>query len=679
MKVFIKYLNNKVLLNTKKYQSIKSIINDYIIETNINDEIDNFYLDYNGNYLNLDNSLEKYNIQDDCILTLNKKLKGGEGGFFKYFMKNKLLVFILMVIAFMPVFLLPMGFFPVLSSLIKVIIDKSLDSISKYLICDLGKVTLVKRFRFLTFFIKYVIFILIVYVMITLPLIILCVTLKGHSIKDDPKSMCKPINVGSTAGLILTIIYFLIYSWYRFGNYIINPIISFFKKFYVTDVLFVPILTGILNLYNNIKYLPINLIPYVGGGIYAYLNALSKIPEGFEVAIASILDIGCRGDFSKLSKSNGETDLTKNKKFMKIFNNIINKNNNPNITDKNIYNYEINIKNNDDDEYNKELKINIDTIKKIKEKTVNPICINDDSECCNPKFFITIGERLEKYLNNPVSESLFKKYQIYPSVILLIQSLYEYGLDDIDDVQQFYSSNIESKKRYLQKIFENNSNKLSKSLKILIKDYLNNDNTTLLEKIKNNLEGSFKDNNLEKKFYLRKIDKEEDPDLKKFYLQKIIDSNKNSNNNNDSNENNKIPEDTMRLIMKYIKGDYLEIVEKIKEELYKVYPVDGDNAQKLRDKITNLDKRMLIYAKNENSTYIPGDSLFKTIMKNIYINAYCNILSTTKTSNDVVNAMGKMFEVVDTLKAGTVSGIFLSMYYFLTYIILIICAIFKVF
>ena len=57
--------------------------------------------------------------------------------------------------------------------------------------------------------------------------------------------------------------------------------------------------------------------------------------------------------------------------------------------------------------------------------------------------------------------------------ILFIQSLYEYGLDDIDSVQKFYSGNTESKKGYLQQIIQNNSNKLSKSLKVLINDYLN--------------------------------------------------------------------------------------------------------------------------------------------------------------------------------------------------------------
>jgi hypothetical protein len=674
MKIIIKYLDNKSLLNTKKYQSIKSIINDFLIINNINNDIDNFYLDYNGNYLNLDYSLEKYEIKENYILTLNNKLKGGIGfdtSFFTYFMKNPVIVSLMMIIAFIPVFILPMGFMPVLSSLIKVIIDKSLDTISKYLICDLGKITLVKRLRFIAVIIKYIILILMVYVIVTLPLIILCITLKGRSLKDDPKSMCKPINVGSIAGMILTSIYLLIYVAYRFGNYILNPIIYFFKKFYITNMLLVPIFSGLLSLYNGFKYMPLNFIPFLGAIITGYLTAISKIPEGFETGVAAIIDIGCKADFSKIKKGGFETDLTKNKNFMKNFSKIVGKEN-INMSDNALHDYKINLEN---DPYNKneaELKINIDIVKKIRERTINPLCIADDTECCNPKFFINIGETLEKILNNTMSSSLLKKYYVYPSFILFIQSLYEFALDDIDSVQKFYSSNIEGKKGYLQQIIEHNSDKLSKSLKIIIKDYLNNDNSTLLKKIKDDLDETFKDDDLEKKFYYKKIDLSNDVDLKKFYLSKIVEI-------NNSGKNKAISEKTKNLIKKYIKGDDLEILEKIKDELYKIYPVNSNSADELRNRVTHLDKLMITYAKNENSTYIPGDSLFKTIMKNIFVNAYCNIVSTAKTSNDVVDAMGKMHEATDMLKAGTVSGIFLSMYYFLTYIILIICAIFKVF
>jgi hypothetical protein len=676
MKIFIKYLDNKLLLNTKKYQSIKSIINDFLTINNINNDIDNFYLDYNGNYLNLNYSLEKYEIKENYILTLNNKLKGGIGfdtSFFTYFMKNPLIVSLMMMIALIPIFILPMGFMPVLSSLIKVIIDKSLDTISKYLICDLGKITLVKRLRFIAVILKYVILILMVYVIVTLPLIILCITMKGRSLKDDPKSMCKPINVGSIAGIILTSLYLLIYVAYRFGNYIINPIIYFFKKFYITNMLLVPILNGILSLYNGFKYLPLNFIPFgIGVAITGYLKAIGMVPKGFETAVASVLDIGCKADFSKIKKGGVNVDLTKNKNFMKNFEKIVGKKENIDISNNALHDYEIKLEN---DPYNKnkeELKINIDIIKKIKERTINPLCIPDETECCNPKFFINIGEMLEMILNNTISASLLKNYYVYPSFILFIQSLYEFALDDIDSVQKFYSSNIEGKKGYLQKIIENNSDNLSKSLKIIIKDYLNNDNTTLLKKIKDDLDETFKDDDLEKKFYYKKIDLADDVDLKKFYLSKIVEI-------NNSGKNKAISEKTKNLIKKYIKGDDLEILEKIKDELYKIYPVDGNTANELRDRVTNLDKLMIAYAKTENSTYIPGDSLFKTIMKNIFVNAYCNIVSTAKTSNDVVDAMGKMHEAADMLKAGTVSGIFLSMYYFLTYIILIICAIFKVF
>jgi hypothetical protein len=73
MIIYIKYNNEKKKIKTVNYQSIHSIISQYIEENNLDDNINNYYLDYNGFYLNNDLSLEKYDIVNKCELTLNLK------------------------------------------------------------------------------------------------------------------------------------------------------------------------------------------------------------------------------------------------------------------------------------------------------------------------------------------------------------------------------------------------------------------------------------------------------------------------------------------------------------------------------------------------------------------------------------------------------------------------------
>jgi hypothetical protein len=89
MKIYIKYLSNKnYLINIENYQSINSIINQYIIEQNTNsnnvlldENLDNYFISYNGLKLNKKYSLEKYEISENSILTLNQRQKGGNNFF----------------------------------------------------------------------------------------------------------------------------------------------------------------------------------------------------------------------------------------------------------------------------------------------------------------------------------------------------------------------------------------------------------------------------------------------------------------------------------------------------------------------------------------------------------------------------------------------------------------------
>ena len=104
MKIYIKYLNNKILVNSKKYESVNSIINSLITENkNIikNENFNDFLLDYDGKNLNKNFSLEKYEIKEESILTLYPKLKGGNS-FFSFAYHHPFLVFFSFIIVLIP-------------------------------------------------------------------------------------------------------------------------------------------------------------------------------------------------------------------------------------------------------------------------------------------------------------------------------------------------------------------------------------------------------------------------------------------------------------------------------------------------------------------------------------------------------------------------------------------------
>jgi len=587
MKIYIKYINKKSLINTNNYQSVNSIIYEYLNKNNINNtDINDYFLEYNGIILNKDYSLEKYQIDEKLektniyiipLINLNRKIKGGASN------KNKFIIIgIALLFSLLPIFLLPFGFFPSLASLIKIIIDKGLESLGRFLACELGKITMLKRIRTLVFIIKYIIFILLIFVVITFPLILLCISLKGHSILDDPKSMCKPISTGKLAGLILTSIYMLYYIGFRCGNMILNPIINFCKQYYILNTLINPILNGILSMYNNLKYFPITLIPFLGVALSGYGKLFDMGLPLLQKMLMTISDLGCKGKFdaSKL-----KVGITKD----------INKT--------------VNEAENKDNGKNKDNNINENTNESLlvfaKDPYLGNICEKSKNECCSPELFIQIGDVLSEIASNGASSSVLKSSNLYTLFILLIQSLYEYVLKDLDELEELWSGNYENKKIYLQKLLFNKTNTLTNSTKDLIKSYINNEDQKVMIDIKNALEINI-------------------PNTKK------------SSNN--------------------------------------IQTISIINA-----KLKNLENLMIEYAKENKTKYVPGKSLFKTIFKMIMLNSFCNVLTTSNSSLDVIREMGDVTEFADMIKAGSVSGTFTSMLYVIAVIILIVCSFLKIF
>ena len=627
MKILINYNNIKKILITSNYQSIFSIINQYLNENNINYNNENFFLDYNGLYLNQNYSLEKYNILEDSILNLNEKIKGGNS-FFSYAAKNPLQVFIAMSIALMPIFILPLGFVPLTSTLLKLIVENSIYKIGKYLACTYGKVTLFSRMKLFLLIFKYLVFFLMIYVIISFPIMILCITLKGHSLGDEPKSMCRGIKASSLAGMILTGIFVFIYLSLRFGKYVIDFFISIFKNFYILDTTINPLLKTILDMYNKYKYLMITLIYPIGTYFATYFSILDTLIPALMIFLSTVIELGCNfslnkgkdmimskigsmgngknmmgsmgdakgmmgsmGDSKGMMGSMGDSkgmmgSMGDSKGMMGSLGDA--KGMMGSMGDTKGMKGGYNINNNDE---------------RIFFGEKNQLCIvTENSACCTSEAFVSIADKILLILQNPISSSLIKQFGIFPAFILLVEGLYEAALLNIAESEIFFQKSDEEKKFYLQKLLENKSNKLAEENKDLIKEYLKTQDETKIKNIRNRL----------------------------------------------------------------------NIIFPIKEE-------DKILKNNIDDKLNNVDELMNNYAIKSGSSYIRGKSLFKTIFRSLFLNLYCNSVTTMKSTTDLVSQLGEVGELVDLLKSGTTAGFFTGIAYFIAVIILIICSIFNVF
>lgn len=560
MKIFINFKNKKTLIITKKFQSVNSIINQYFIENNINNDINNFFINYNGSYLNKNLSLEKYNISDGNIISIEDVKKGGGSSFFSYAMKHKVQVIIALIISILPIFILPLGFIPLTASLIKVIFDRSVSTIGKYLVCTLNKTTLYSRLKLGLFFIKYVIFFLMIFVIITFPLIILCVTMKGHAVTDDPTKICKPVSVGNISGVILTMVFVFSYVFFRAGDFFIGILINLCKKIYITNTLINPILKGFLRLYDTIKYVPVFIIPYLGEVLMSYFNSLTNILPHTNLFLSTITDLGCKSVFSK-------------EDFMKKLDENMNKKKN-----------------------NKDVSDGVSVF-----TSSNPMCNNESLKCCDPKNYKTIADSLTGITQNTFTLNILKSHSLLPTFVLIIEALYEAALTNFDNEDVLKAGTINDKKTYLKKFAEDKSNNLPEKLKNSIDKYIVENSSNLLSEIEKQISNKY-------------------PDIKK-----------------------------------------------------------NETIDDIKYKLALLNQTMIQFSIDDNSKYTPGDSLFKTVYKAIMLDVFCNVMTTAKSSQDIISKLGEIKEIIDMLKAGTVCGLSTSVCYFIVVIILIICGIFNVF
>jgi hypothetical protein len=571
MDIYIKFESDKFILKVNKYESIKSIINKYLELKNINDSIENYFLDYNGNYLDNDFSLDKYKIKDNNILNLNKKIKGGT-------LVNRIIIIIFgIIIGLIPIFILPMGFIPLTASLIKIIVEKSLNTVFKYLVCTLGKITLYSRAKLLLIFLKYTAFALMIYVLITFPLVLFCISLKGQTVLDNPQSLCAPMNAGKTSGLILTIIFFIIYGCFKFGDYFLKFFINIFNMNYYSSIMFNPTLTSLLKGYNRLKYKPFLILPFIGEGIIAYFKGLGLLVKVSDLVLSSVQKLGC-----KLKFNNGDflKDVLSRVKSFK--------------TSKKISHTTSSQTSNDDD--------SLSSNKKIDFGLNDIICQPDIDQCCSPSNYEFIGNALSIFLDNELTSSFLKSNKIYSIFGLIVQSIYGAALDRLGYDTGLYGS-LSEQKIYLNRILDEDINKLSDKTKDLINTFLIDGDQSIIPNIKEGL---------------------------------------------DTNLNIPLNE------------------KKINE------------VNKLKEKIDNIDEKMIYYSKEEKTAYIVGSNFFKSIFKIIFVNIFCNVVSTAKSSENVINQMGQITEITDMLKAGSSTGLILCVLYIITIIILVICTLFNI-
>jgi hypothetical protein len=563
MKIFIKYENNKnILLNISKYQSIHSIIYEYFDKLRKGDSydvLDDYFLEYNGLCLNKDFSIDKYEIKENSILNLNKRQKGGNfNNFFTFAMKNPILVFIVFIIAFIPMFLLPLGFLPTLSALIKTIISKGIESLSVYLVCKLGKPTIVKRLNLIVNFFKYFIFILMVYVIITFPLILLCITLKGQSIQDSPLKMCSPLKAGSLAGVILTSVFFLIYFCHRGFNYVLSPLIYLFKQFFITNVTLVPILEAFEKIFNKVKYIPVAFIPFIGSGIKGYIDFLEPMVEIIKKLFSGLKIVGCEAklDAKFFKKMNLSFKLPDPCDLIKKCS----------PEGKSEAKKEEDEENNEEKEKKRKEKERDEIALKmmsrdnmdyyIFKKELPPLCKAEVNKCCSVDNFLVIGNSLFGFLSNPIIATVVQNSGIYMHYLLFTECFLD-----------------------------------------------------------------------EAKYALEK-------DIEDLY----------------TNEN---------------------IIKKKPQMDEKIMEID--------EKIEAINKMGTEYAIQTNQSYIRGNSLFKTIFKDLFLNAFCNFVSSSKSGFDIILELGDIKDFADMLKSGASTGVMVGIMYFITLIVLLICGLCGVF
>ena len=142
-----------------------------------------------------------------------------------------------------------------------------------------------------------------------------------------------------------------------------------------------------------------------------------------------------------------------------------------------------------------------------------------------------------------------------------------------------------------------------------------------------------------------------------------------------NDNSNNISNDSKELIKEYLRTFNKNLITPIENQIHNELASHTDKIQELKDNIMECEELMLFYSKKIGSTYTYGKTLFKIILKYIFINTLCNIIQTSKTSLDIMDSMGDISNITDTIRAGTATGVSMTFIYLITLIVLIIMGI----
>jgi hypothetical protein len=108
--------------------------------------------------------------------------------------------------------------------------------------------------------------------------------------------------------------------------------------------------------------------------------------------------------------------------------------------------------------------------------------------------------------------------------------------------------------------------------------------------------------------------------------------------------------------------------------------IKENNINRINENMNILDSILLNYTKKEGISYSKEKyGLTNILLQNIYISAFCNVVSTANSTQEVIRESGSMLEIVDMYKSGIVCGTLTSVLYFIVVIVIIICAILGIF
>ena len=636
MNVIIIFNKKKLKINIHKFDSIlniKNIVNKRLFQEDKN--LDDIQIYYENKLLKNDDYCDKYKITENNSLQVHLKNKGGNIG-------KKILFYIsCIIIILIPVFILPTGVNTGGVSLIALVLGRAKDEFSRYILCELKYNTLGKRLGDFISFIKYFLFIMATYVLITMGCITACLLVKGFAITDDPKKICMPYYVGSTTGLILTVIYFFIYFLMRMGGAVFGPLESWAQSNFITNLILRPIFKLFKTICNNLKFIGCYFIPVVGVIIKTYHTMIDSIFPMLLVMLDTIAEIGCSDmNLNNLAKKFKEKSSKMNKNINDAKQDDQNRNNSNNNLENNLENNSEN--NSENKSYNKKnnIKKTADIKRKLEElykiefqngminnekydekidelrsqikPEPHPLCKNNpEGSCCKKSMILSIADAFYNALkSNQVLVQTMKQSGIYFGALLGIQGMYEKVLYDDRIPIQFDDTKTRVDKKILLKLF--------------YQEY----------------RGEILDNN-EKKY--------------KDLLQEV--------DQTISSEDEKFEE----LFTKY------KLKDKVMKYMHKDDMTNINEIQRITKNIEELEQKNIKLAEEEGSKYVAGDSPTKFILKNVFINGLCNLFTSAKSGSEIIGEIGGLNNLIDILKCGSGAGAIMAFIYLIVVIILMIC------